>query len=171
MFQGQVSQCATQIWGQNCPRDMWHYFQLQEVKKHVEETKCSKGPIHLQYVFSPLCNVSLQWNLNSWANQRQRPEFFVIMHWEGRQAKSFPATCSYLWDIVTLALACYIVCYTSLLHASSVYCTWLCAYCICLLDIPVCTADFILVARCCSNSLQPVSSGLPTFDPKFTPKL
>ena len=63
------------------------------------------------------------------------------------------------------------VCYTSLLDASSFYCTWLCAYYICLLDIPVCTTDFILVARSCSNSLQPVSSGLPTFALKFTPKL
>ena len=73
-------------------------------------------------VFSPLYNMSLQWNRNSWANQRQQPEFFVIMYYAGRQAKSFPATCSYLWDIVTLALACYI----------------------CLLHIPI-TRQFVLL--------------------------
>ena len=49
------------------------------------------------------------------------------------------------------------VCYTALLHASSFYCTWLYAYCICLLDITVCTAEFIIVARSCNNSLRPVS--------------
>lgn len=63
------------------------------------------------------------------------------------------------------------VCYTSLLHASSFYCTWVCACCICLLHITVCAADFIIVARSCSNSLQPVSSCPPTFNLKFTPKL
>ena len=89
--------------------------------QEAKETKCSKERIHLR-VFSPLYNMSLQWNRNSWANQRQQPEFFVIMYYEGRQAKSFPATCSYLWGIVTLALACYI----------------------CLLHIPI-TRQFVLL--------------------------
>ena len=121
------------------------------------------------FVFSPLYNMSLQWNQSSWANQRQWPEFFVIMQWEGRQTKPFPATCSYLCRprSVIFSLACYICLHIPVTRQFGLLHVILCL--LHMLHIPVCTADFVIGACLCSNSLQPLSSGLPTFDLKFTP--